>query len=201
MLHANRTRLVFAFLSVVAACILGVASSYFVAALWADDHEPAHAQGVDVEGPEGIVVSRGQTPADAIDTASDKVGYEVKGLDYTPGDAFELRRIMVNPRPDGAPRTAYLTYEQPDPTAFYGALRIYVFESDRQTTHPPNWRPEDDPNQLFDIGVPDVQVWMSGDDLRRTYAMNTDGRAFVVSIDERQPPEDEVRRMLRELID
>jgi hypothetical protein len=180
---------------------VGVASAYFAATVLLDDRG-ARAQGVEVSGADGVVIDQGVTPREALKIASDKLGYEVKGLGFTPGSGFQLQRIVLSRRIyDYSPREAMLDYTSPDPTADHGALRIAVIQTDRPDTHPANWQPKDDPNRPFDIGVPGVEAWVSGDQLRRVYSLNVGQRSFTVVIDQRQPPDDDVRRMIRELID
>ncbi|MEX0783033.1 MAG: hypothetical protein WD557_10310 [Dehalococcoidia bacterium] len=202
MFSTNRSRLFLASLSVIAAAIVGVASAYLVNNLRNGEDRFALAQGVEVTGSDGIVVGQGVTSYEALRIASEKLGYEVKGLDFIPGGGFELRTIVLGSGPyEMSPRTAKLHYTKLDATADRGILAIGVSEVNQPRTRPTNWRPVDDPNQLFDIGVPDVEVWVNGDQMRRVYSWNVGERSYALHIDQRQPPDDEVRRMIRELID
>lgn len=200
MLSRIRSRLWLASGSVAAAVVVGVASAYFVGTVLLNRDQTALAEGVDVRRADGVLVGQGTTPEEALQIASDKLGYEVKGLDFVPGSGFQLRRIVLSQGPyDYSPNEAMLDYTALDAAADGGILRIAVIQTDRPDTHPAEVA--NDPARPFDMGVAGVEVWVSGDETRSVYSLNVGERSFNVAIDQRQPSDDEVRRMIRELID
>ncbi|MBE7517920.1 MAG: hypothetical protein HS107_01595 [Thermoflexaceae bacterium] len=173
---------------------IGIATAYLVGRNTAAEASP-------VEVRQGDTVVQSQSESDALREASQRAGFEVKGLGFLHDPDLKLKNINIDLGPEGAENavaSVILLYAKFDPsgrrTGFVGLSQVNV-----RPDHPANWQPDSVPNRPLDLKIPGVEAWASATGARTTYTVFWPGRAFYVVVEDPQPGDSQLQRMLASL--